>query len=96
MHSQQNRYLYELIDVLSSVAGDKEFLHAFLRDLLSPTEYRELCVRWQIVKQLSAGISHRQVAKNLGVSVATVSRGARTLSGPKGGFQRILSRKRWT
>lgn len=91
MKRQRNSYIADLVDVLSSVARDKDDLHLFLQDLLSPAEYRELSLRWQIVKQLSAGTPQRGIAKNLGVSVATVSRGARVLADSKGGFRRVLS-----
>ena len=62
-------------------------MREFLFDLLSPAEYRELAVRWQIIKLLEKKIAHREIAKKLKVSVATVSRGVRELTNKKGGFR---------
>jgi len=76
--------------VVQRVSSDKELLRAFLQDILSPTEYKELGIRWQIVKQLAQGKSHRDVAKNLHTGVATVTRGSRALGDSKGGFRQIL------
>ena len=75
---------------IRKIAGDKELLKAFFRDILSPAEYKELGVRWQIVKQLAAGVSQREVAKNLHTAIATVTRGSRELADPKGGFRQTL------
>ena len=76
--------------MVQRVSSDKELLRAFLQDILSPTEYKELGIRWQIVKQLAQGKSHRDVAKNLHTGVATVTRGSRALGDSKGGFRQIL------
>ena len=86
----KEEYTDELVGVIQKIAGDKELIKEFFRDLLSPTEYKELGIRWQIVKQLAAGRSQRDVAKNLHTAVATVTRGSRELEDPKGGFQRVL------
>ncbi len=80
-------YEEELNVLLAEIGAlDRKLLRNFLVDLLTPAEYRELALRWQIVKLLHQGISQRRIARNLGVSVATVSRGARALLNPKGGF----------
>lgn len=84
------KYTEELVDVVQKVSDDKDLLRAFLQDILSPAEYQELGVRWQIVKQLAQGQSHRDVAKNLHTGVATVTRGARALGDSKGGFREVL------
>ena len=87
---EKERYTEELIGVIHKVGGDKDLLKAFFQDILSPAEYKELGVRWQIVKQLAAGKSQRNVAKNLHTAIATVTRGSRELSDKEGGFQQVL------
>lgn len=82
----------ELLGVIQKVAGDRELLKAFFRDILSPGEYQELGVRWQIVKQLAEGKSQRDVAKNLHTAIATVTRGSRELADKEGGFRQVLQR----
>ncbi len=91
MGSQEEKYARELILILTEIgASNKKLFGEFLIDLLTPAEYREISFRWQIVKMLHRGMPQRQIAKDLGVSVATVSRGARELLDPKGGFSKVL------
>ncbi|MBI5221139.1 MAG: helix-turn-helix domain-containing protein [Candidatus Liptonbacteria bacterium] len=71
---------------------DPNLLRAFLRDILTPAEYRELITRWQIIKMLSSGVSQREIAKKLNVGIATITRGTRELSDPQGGFRQLLGR----
>lgn len=80
----------ELITVLMRAAREEKLLHEFLLDILTPAEYQEISIRWQIVKRLSKGMPQREIARKLGVSVATVSRGARELLNKKGGFNRMF------
>lgn len=90
------RYLHdygEEIEILfSKISGNKKLLHDFLFDLLSPSEYKDLAVRLQIIRQLAQGLPHRQIAKNLKVSVATVTRGSRELANKSGGFRQIIDK----
>ena len=89
---QKEKYARELVALLAKIGAlDKNLLQEFLIDLLTPAEYRELALRWQIVKLLYQGFPHRVVAKQLGVGIATVSRGSRELLDPNGGFNRVLA-----
>lgn len=86
------RHLAEVEEAVAKAARSTELLHEFLRDLLTPAELDEMALRWQIVKRLAAGASHREIAEELGVGVATIARGARELLNPAGGFSRLLQR----
>ncbi len=95
---KKERYEQELNALLAEIsASDKKLFRDFLIDLLTPAEYKELALRWQIVKLLHRGISQRAIAQKLGVGIATVSRGSRELLDPKGGFNRAFSLldKKW-
>jgi TrpR family trp operon transcriptional repressor len=89
---QKDAYAWELVRVFSKIARERELLRAFLEDILTPTEYKEIPTRWQIVKQLARGISQREIAKNLHVSIATITRGSRELLDKKGGFQQVIKK----
>jgi TrpR family transcriptional regulator, trp operon repressor len=80
----------ELLSILGAASKDQKILDAFLTDLLSPSEYEEIVRRWQLVKLLDQGMPQREIAKKLGVSIATVTRGSRALRDQKGGFNRVL------
>ncbi len=86
------KYRKELVDVLALAAQSKSLLDEFLDDLLTPTELDELSARWQIVKLLQRGVPQHDVAKETSTAVATVTRGAREMRNPKGGFRQVLSK----
>ncbi len=85
----EHKYGIELETLLQKISKNKELLHEFLFDILSPVEYKELAVRWQIVKMLKSNTPHRDIAKSLETSIATVTRGSRELMNKKGGFNRV-------
>ena len=89
---EKDTYPGEFLSVMQNIAGDKKLLNAFLIDLLTPREYNDITVRWQIVKRLYKGAPQREIAKDLGVSVATITRGSRELLDKKGGFRQVLDR----
>ena len=70
---------------------DLKLAEDFLRNILTPKELDEIALRLQIVKMLKKGIAQREIAKKLGVSIGTISRGSRELQYGPPGFQKILS-----
>lgn len=87
-----HKYGVELENLIAKAAKNKALLHEFLFDLLSPAEYKDLAVRWQIVKQLHKDVTQRDITKKLHVSISTVTRGSRELMNKKGGFNKILEK----
>jgi TrpR family trp operon transcriptional repressor len=71
-------HLNELLDHLLQMRS-RDSLEEALRDLLTPAELTEVCNRLQILHMLEAGVPQREIAKQLGVGIATVTRGARAL-----------------
>lgn len=92
MSLKNEKHSQEFTKVLQAAAKDKELLEKFLRDLLTPAEYKEVVARWQIVKDLKQGMSQHEIADQLKVGVATVSRGSRVLMNPTGGFNELLKK----
>jgi len=88
----KHEYGVEMEELIRKICKNrkKSLLRDFLFDLLSPAEYKDLAVRWQIVKMLDNRISQRQISKALKVSVATVTRGSRELLNKTGGFRQSL------
>ncbi|PLX26102.1 transcriptional regulator [Candidatus Parcubacteria bacterium] len=83
------KYTKELTNIFAQI-GDRDLLDEFLKDLLTPSEYKDIVTRLQIVKMLDAGVSQRDIAAKLGVSISKVTRGSRELLDDKGGFRKIL------
>lgn len=88
----KDNYTRELVRVIQEIASDTKLLNDFLVDLLTPREHDDIVVRWQIVKRLYEGMPQREIAKDLGVSIATITRGSRELLDEKGGFKKVLKR----
>ena len=85
-------YKEELIKVFSKIASNKELATLFLKDILTPNEFETLALRWQIVKKLNKGETHRSVVADLGLGMSTVTRGSRMLRNKNGGFNLILKK----
>jgi TrpR family trp operon transcriptional repressor len=71
-------YKEELLESLLQIKS-KEEMDAFLAGILTPQELEELPKRLVIFKMLKAGIPQHEIAKKLGVGVATVTRGSHEL-----------------
>jgi len=81
-----NKQLGQLIKVLLSIE-DKAEMNDFLLGILTPKELAEIPTRLNIVKMLKAGVSQHQIAAELGVGIATVTRGSKELQ--KGRFSKV-------
>jgi len=64
-------------DFLRKIVTDD--MEAVLEDLLTPSEIGEIAERIQLLTQLKAGKTQRDIASDMGISVTTVSRGNRVL-----------------
>lgn len=60
-------------------AKDAESLQEFLQGLFTPQELEQLNQRIEIVSLLKRGVSQRAIADQLGVGIATVTRGSREI-----------------
>ena len=85
-------YRKELIEVFSKIKGDKRLMGEFVLDILTPAEFDALALRWQLVKRLHKGETHRAIAGDLSLGVGTVMRGARELRNKEGGFILMLKK----
>ena len=59
---------------------DKSLLEDFLRGITTANERKELSQRLEIIKRLLDGQPQHKIAEELGVGVATVTRGSKELS----------------
>ncbi len=82
----------QLASVFTIAAHQHGQMERLLADLFTPAEVDEFAMRWRIIQCLSLGWTHRRVAEELGVGIATVTRGARELRDPSSALHRILKR----
>ena len=85
-------YKKELVETFAKIFGDKKLMTEFLTDILTPTEFEALALRWQVVKKLKKGETHRSIAEDLGLGISTVTRGSRELRNKNGGFHLMLKK----
>ena len=90
MKKNSKQYKKELIEVIYKIAKDKKLLTDFIQDILTPREFDNLGVRWQIVKRLAKGEHHQSIAADLHLGVSTVTRGSREMRKKDGGFRMAL------
>ena len=79
-------YFDELVEILLSIDMKSE-MENFLYGLLTQKELAEIPTRVQIVKMLKKGVAQREIADELGIGVATVTRGSTEIK--KGRFRSI-------
>ena len=70
-----------LADICSVLCGisDQDQMQEFLTEMLTPSECRDLALRWELMRRLKEGISQRQIAAELGISLCKITRGAKIL-----------------
>ncbi len=70
--------MQDLITYLRNADSDEEMQNK-LTGLLTPSEVLEMSKRLKIFAMLKDGVPQREIAKQLGVGIATVTRGSRAL-----------------
>ena len=51
----------------------------FLGEILTDAERHDLALRWKLMEMLENGMSQREVAARLGISLCKITRGSRVL-----------------
>jgi len=82
-----------LFDALLSLESRNEAA-AFLRDLCTLGEIRDLAQRWTVVRLLDAGLHYSEISRRTGASTATITRIASWLNHGEGGYRLLLERAR--
>lgn len=90
----KEQYIQEVLSVIRDAARRKQLFEEFMTDILTPEEIEKLALRWQIVKKLNQNETQRDVARDMKVSIGTITRGARMLRNQAGGFNRYLTGKK--
>ena len=79
----------EIAEVLCGIR-DVALMRRFMEGILTQSEREEIAGRWELVKLLDRGISQRQVAKRLGMSLCKITRGSRELKKRDSAFKTVL------
>ena len=85
------KHLRELFALFASIESVKES-EKLLRDILTPQEIDDIAERWQLVQALASGMTQRDIAKKLNISISKITRGSHELQYGSGGFQLFLEK----
>ncbi len=82
----------EISEILSKIKNTEDIV-LFLNELFTGSELEDLSKRWRILKMLNAGETQRDIAKELGVGLCKVTRGAKVLKDNNAITRKYLRRK---
>ena len=82
----------EISEMIKGLKSDNEVTR-LLNELLTESELDTLSKRWRIVKMLNSGLTQREIAKELKVSLCKVTRGAKILKKPDSMVRKFLKQK---
>lgn len=87
------KFLTELFQDISMLENPQE-LQDFFEDLCTPNELRSMADRWRVAQELETGKPYRSINEETGVSTATITRVARSLTYGAKGYRTLLEKKK--
>jgi len=81
--------LPEISRVLAGI-DEPALLEKFFREILTPKEVRDISSRWELVKLLAEGVSQREIARRLHLSLCKITRGSRELKQTDSALRRLI------
>ena len=82
-----------LTEAISGLQNSEDVAN-FLRDIGTLSELQAWSERFEVAKQLAAGVTYREIAKRTGASTTTVTRVAKFLENGEGGYRKVLNAHR--
>jgi TrpR-related protein YerC/YecD len=82
-----------LLDAILDLENGAEAA-AFMRDLCTLGELRDLAQRWAVVRLLDEGLHYSDISRRTGASTATITRIASWLNHGEGGYRAALEKAR--
>ncbi len=92
--NEENPILLESYDELCGLLlkiKDKDELKSVFNCLFTPNERHDFAERWQIVKELKAGTTQREIARIYNMSLCKITRGSKELQKSDSGFLKLLA-----
>lgn len=72
----------ELVKVFTEIDNPTE-MKAFLTEILTDTESKNLNMRWRLLERLKKGETQREIASSLHISLCKITRGSKILKQKK-------------
>ena len=86
-----NELIAQLMEAISKIKSKEECL-AFFDDLCTIKEIQDMAQRFETAIQLAEGKNYKEIAKDVGVSTATISRVSRCLNYGAGGYRKAIEK----
>ncbi len=86
-----NELIEQLMEAISKIESKEECL-AFFDDLCTIKEIQDMAQRFETAIQLAEGKNYKEIAKDVGVSTATISRVSRCLNYGAGGYRKAIEK----
>lgn len=83
--------IFDLINAFKAINSTNESA-LFLQDILTASEIKNLAIRLRIAKMLLDDEKHRDISRDLKISIATVTKVSAWLNKNGEGFKKIISR----
>ena len=81
----------EVAEAFASLKTAAE-VRRFLGELCTPSECRDIALRWHLMKRLLDGVPQRTIAKDLGLSLCKITRGSKYMKDEASLFRRLVLR----
>ena len=87
----------ELDDVFHAILSLRDIseCYQFFEDMCTINELQAMAQRWQVARQLDAGVTYPEISHKFNASTATISRVNRCLTYGAGGYQLILGKTKF-
>lgn len=72
--------------------NEADIVREFLESILTPAELDNISSRWELVKMLDQGMSQREIARALHLSLCKITRGSRELKKKNSVLKRAIRR----
>jgi len=79
----------EIIEVFTNIDSNDDMRQLF-NEVLTPKEIADLVLRWQLLKELSAGETQRSIAARHHISLCKITRGSKLLKDKNSIVKKIL------
>ena len=91
MKEAVSKELHDLYRALLSLQTEEECA-AFLEDICTVKEMRDLAQRLEVARMLADGEKYKKIEETAGASTVTISRVKRSLDYGSGGYEMVLER----
>lgn len=79
----------DLAQVLAQI-DDLTLMNRFLEEILTPSERKDISLRWQLLKDLHAGKTQRDIAAEYSISLCKITRGSKILKDDNSVTRKLL------